>query len=75
MIKEKKFKIQLEGMMCKHCQMKIENVLKNIKEIKKYKVNLRKQEVIFKSDLPLDISLIKQNIEELGYKVVNLEEL
>ena len=30
MIKDKKIKLQLNGMMCKHCQMKVENVLKEI---------------------------------------------
>lgn len=75
MIREKKIKLQLNGMMCKHCQMKVENVLKEIQEIKKYKVNLKKQEVILKADQSLDITSLKRNIEELDYKVLSIEEL
>ncbi len=62
-------------MMCKHCQMKVENVLKEIQEIKKYKVNLKKQEVILKADQSLDITSLKRNLEELDYKVLSIEEL
>ena len=62
--------ISVEGMSCIHCAKKVENALKELREVKSAKVSLenKKVDVILKEEL--DDKILKDTIEDLGYKVV-----
>lgn len=65
--------IEIEGMSCKHCSKKVETTLKELKEVKSVKVSLedKKAELILKEDI--DDSILKNAIEDLGYKVNDIK--
>lgn len=67
--KKIKKNIKIEGMSCMHCAKKVENGLKEIKEVKSVNVNLEEKnaEVILKQEVENDI--LKKKIEDLGYEV------
>ena len=67
--KKIKKNIKIEGMNCMHCAKKVENGLKEIKEVKSVNVNLEEKnaEVILKQEVENDI--LKEKIEDLGYEV------
>ena len=67
--KKIKKNIKIEGMSCMHCAKKVENGLKEIKEVKSVNVNLEEKnaEVILKREVENDI--LKKKIEDLGYEV------
>ena len=58
--------IYIEGMHCEGCVNRIKNVLNNFKEVKKCQVDLGKAEIVLKKDI--DLSIIKEKIESLGFK-------
>lgn len=71
---EKKL-IKIEGMSCKHCQKKVEDVLNNISSVVKTKVDLNnKSATIFIKD-SISSDEIKQKIEDLGYTVVEISDI
>lgn len=65
--------IEIEGMSCGHCSKKVETALKDLKEVKSVNVSLeeKKAEVILKQEVDNDV--LKNTVEELGYKVVNIK--
>lgn len=58
--------ICIEGMHCEGCVNRVKNVLNNFKEVKKCQVDLGKAEIVLKKDI--DLSIIKEKIESLGFK-------
>ena len=63
--------IYIDGMHCDGCIKRVENILKNIKEIRTYQVDLKKAEITLKKDI--DLNTIKEKIENLGFKVGGIE--
>jgi len=63
----------VEGIKCINCSKRIENVLKDIKEVKDVSINLesRKVSVILKKEI--DINILKNKIENLDFKVVEIK--
>lgn len=61
----------VEGMMCEGCEKRIENTLKDIKEVKKVKAYHENGKVKVESKKELDINIVKEKIENLGFKVLN----
>ena len=61
----------VEGMMCEGCEKRIEKDLKDIKEVKKVKACHENGEVKVESKKELDINLVKEKIENLGFKILN----
>ena len=61
--------INIEGMKCEGCVKRIENILNSIKEVSTSKVSLENKQakIILKKDI--DINIIKDKIEQLGFKV------
>ena len=53
-------------MHCEGCVNRVKNVLNNFKEVKKCQVDLGKAEIVLKKDI--DLSIIKEKIESLGFK-------
>lgn len=66
--------LSIEGMSCEHCANKIKLVLGKISDIKKVKINLEQKQAIIISSEKIDINKVKEQIENLDYKVVNIVE-
>ncbi len=66
--------ITIDGMSCNHCAKKVEEALLSIAGVKTAKVNLNKKiaTIVLSSDV--DNNLIKEKIENLEYKVLNIKE-
>lgn len=62
----------VEGMMCEGCEKRIEKALKDIKEVKKVKAYHENGEVKVESKKEIDINIVKEKIENLGFKVIYL---
>lgn len=62
--------INVEGMSCIHCAKKVENALKELREVKSAKVSLENKKVDVTLKEELDDKILKDTIEDLGYKVV-----
>lgn len=62
--------IKVEGMSCMHCAKKVETALKEIKQVKSVKVILEEKivEITLKEDI--DIKILENTIEDLGYQVI-----
>lgn len=73
---ERKIKIivGIEGMSCAHCSKKVHDALIKMENVKKVKVDLQKKTATIKSAMQLDKKQIKDVIENLDYKVLNIEE-
>lgn len=73
---ERKIKtiVSIEGMHCEHCSKKVHDALINLGNIKKVKVDLQKKTATIMSAFGLDKKQIKDAIENLDYKVLNIEE-
>ena len=63
--------IQIEGMGCKHCAATVQNILANQNNIKKAKVNLKKNEALLVYDEEPNWDQLKSDIAEAGYKVID----
>ena len=65
--------ISIEGMHCAHCSKRVEEALKNIKEVKSVKVNLEEKnaEVILKTDIANET--LKAAVEDIGFEVTGVE--
>lgn len=60
--------IKVDGMMCKHCQARVEKVCKGIAGITDAVVSLQDKTVTVTGEF--DVSAVKQAINEAGYKVM-----
>ena len=62
-------------MSCIHCANKVKTTFLKIDNIKKVKVDLAKKEATIISNEKLDINKIKEKIEQLDYKVIDIMEI
>lgn len=74
---QKKIKTVLivEGMSCKHCANKVESSFQKMAFVKKVRVNLKEGKVLLVGDESLDKNFLKQQIEDLGYQLIRIEEV
>ena len=61
--------LNVEGMMCGGCEKRIENVLGDVKAIKNVKANHKDGTVKIESKKEIDMNVVKEKIENLGFKV------
>lgn len=73
--KKEKMRIKIEGMSCHHCAKKVEDVLNSISHVTKAKVNLKEKMAIITFDGVVEEVVIKEQIENLDYKVLGIERL
>lgn len=66
--------VKIEGMSCEHCANKVKDTFMNVDGIKGVKVHLSKKEAIISSSNKLDKDLIKNLIENLDYKLIDIVE-
>ncbi len=59
--------IKVDGMMCQNCVAHVTEALKNLKGVKKVKVDLQSGTAKIDSKKDLDEASLKKAIEEAGY--------
>ena len=74
MEKNKKIEIRISGMSCTGCENRVENVLKNIENVESVNANYNTGIVeIGTNDIKdLDIDVIKETLEDLGYDILEV---
>lgn len=61
--------LNVEGMVCTGCEKRVENSLKEIKNVKEVTANHENNKVIIKIEDEADINEMKDRIDELGFEV------
>lgn len=74
MEKNNKIEIRISGMSCTGCENRVENVLKNIENVESINANYNTGIVeIETNDIKnLDINVIKEALEDLGYDILEV---
>ena len=74
MEKNNKIEIKISGMSCTGCENRVENVLKNVENVKSVNANYNTGIVeIETNDIKnLDIDVIKEALEDLGYDILEV---
>lgn len=74
MEKNNKIEIKISGMSCTGCENRVENVLKNIENVESVNANYNTGIVeIETNDIKnLDIDVIKEILEDLGYDILEV---
>ena len=74
MEKNNKIEIRISGMSCTGCENRVENVLKNVENVESVNANYNTGIVeIETNDIKnLDIDVIKETLEDLGYDILEV---
>ncbi len=74
MKKNNKIEIKISGMSCTGCENRVENVLKNVENVESVNANYNTGIVeIGTNDIKnLDIDMIKETLEDLGYDILEV---
>lgn len=74
MEKNNKIEIKISGMSCTGCENRVENVLKNIENIESVNTNYNTGLVEIETNniKDLDIDMIKETLEDLGYDILEV---
>ena len=62
--------LKISGMSCGHCVMSVKNALKNVPGVKTFDVTVG--QAVIEAEPNLDVSKVKEAIEEEGYEVVSV---
>ena len=66
--------LQIEGMTCGHCKMKVENTLSAIDGVSEVDVDLIDGTAEIELIMTIDNILLEKKIAEAGYKVIAIQE-
>ena len=74
MEKNNKIEIRISGMSCTGCENRVENVLKNIENVKSVNANYNTGIVEIETNniKDLDIDMIKETLEDLSYDILEV---
>lgn len=74
MEKNNKIEIRISGMSCTGCENRVENVLKNIENVESVNANYNTGLVEIETNniKDLDIDMIKETLEDLGYDILEV---
>ena len=74
MEKNNKIEIRISGMSCTGCENRVENVLKNIENVESVNANYNTGIVEIETNniKDLDIDMIKETLEYLGYDILEV---
>ncbi len=64
--------MKIEGMMCNHCVKHVKEALEALNGISNVEVSLNNNEATFEQDASIEDSTVKKAIEDLDYKVLDL---
>lgn len=65
----KEIKINVSGMHCEGCEKRIINSLSLLEEVKDVMANHNDGTVVIKIDKEIDLNVIKEQIEDLGFEI------
>ena len=74
MEKNNKIEIRISGMSCTGCENRVENVLKNVENVESVNANYNTGivEIGTNNIKNLDIDMIKEILEDLGYDILEV---
>ena len=74
MEKNNKIEIRISGMSCTGCENRVENVLKTIENVESVNANYNTGIVEIEANniKDLDIDMIKETLEDLGYDILEV---
>lgn len=61
--------VKITGMSCRHCVEAVKKALSEIDGVKNIKVSLERGEASFDEEKPVDMEMVRKQIEQAGYKV------
>lgn len=61
--------LNVDGMVCGGCEKRVVNALSEIENVKEVIANHEENKVTIKTNGEIDLSLIKEKIEDLGFEV------
>ena len=64
-----KLEFDVEGMMCNHCEKRVKDSVSKVDGVKAVKADHKKGKVTVNTSKEVESDLIKNAIEEAGYKV------
>ncbi|MGB9698231.1 MAG: heavy-metal-associated domain-containing protein [Thermodesulfobacteriota bacterium] len=64
-------KIKIKGMTCQHCVLSVTKALATIPGLKNIQVDLQREEATYENFTNVSREVIKQAIEDAGYKVID----
>jgi Cu+-exporting ATPase len=67
-------KLEIEGMSCNHCRMRVENALKAVDGVEKIIVDLDNGTAEVFSTKEIERNLLREIIEDAGYALKGIEE-
>ena len=67
-------KLEIEGMSCNHCRMRVENALKAVDGVEKVIVDLDSGTAEVFSTKEIERNLLREIIEDAGYALKGIEE-
>jgi copper chaperone CopZ len=68
-----KLRLQIEGMMCEHCKMRVEKALNGIDGVSaQVDLDGKCADVVLTKDVPQEV--LKKAVEDAGYQVVSIEK-
>lgn len=67
--------ISIEGMMCEHCSKHVKEALLSISGVKKVTISLEDKNAVITSKEIIDEKILKEKIEEAGYKFINVKQI
>ncbi len=65
-----KVTLKIEGMMCTHCSGRVKSVLEVLPQVDTADVSHESGTAVITLNSPIENSLLKQTIENQGYKVI-----
>lgn len=74
MEKNNKIEIRISGMSCTGCENRVENILKNVENVESVNANYNTGIVEIETNniKDLDIDMIKETLEDLGYDILEV---
>lgn len=71
--KKYEYLVEIKGMKCSNCALHVKDAIKKIEGVKKVEVDLQTNTAAITSKVELDTKIIKNNIENLDYSVINIK--
>ncbi len=65
--------INIEGMQCDHCKMRVEKVLSELDGVKNVTVSLEDKNAIIEFEGNIENDTIKNSIEDIGFNVIKID--
>lgn len=66
-------RIQIEGMTCNHCKMRVEKALSSVEGVKAVKVDLQEGAALVKLGKDVSNEILTQAVSAAGYRPVSIE--